>query len=160
MAKIFNEISFIFGAIGGVAAYFLGGFDNLLKAIIILIVLDYITGVIKAIYLKQISSEVGFKGILKKITICIVIAFAYVIQGITNNTVPLREIVIMFFIANEGISLLENAAVLIPIPEKLKDVLLQLRDKTGVEKVKEEIKQTVNQDVQQDNESKNEGNES
>ena len=74
----------------------------------------------------------GFKGLLKKIVMFIVIAVAFVIQQMIGGTVPLREIVIMFYIANEAISLLENAAIFVPIPDKLRDVLLQLRD-TGSE---------------------------
>ncbi len=139
--KLFNNASIIFGAIGGVAVYLLGGWDVLLKTVVAFVILDYITGVIKAIYFKKVSSAIGFKGILKKIMIFIVIVCAYIMQIVINNTVPLREMVIMFFIANEGISLLENAAELIPIPEKLKEVLLQLRDKSEVvEDNKREVK--------------------
>ena len=75
------------------------------------------------------SSETGFKGLLKKIVMFIVIAVAYSIQKLLNDAIALREIVIMFYICNEALSLLENAAMFIPIPDKLKDVLLQLRDK-------------------------------
>ena len=80
-------------------------------------------------YLKQLSSEVGYKGLLKKILMFIIIAVAFEIQKFLNHAVALREIVITFYVCNEGISLLENAAEFIPIPEKLKEVLIQLRDK-------------------------------
>ena len=90
--------------------------------------LDYVTGVLKGIYLKQLSSETGFRGLLKKIVMFIVIAVAYLIQMLIGGTIPLREVVITFYICNEALSLLENAAVFVPIPERLKDVLLQLRD--------------------------------
>lgn len=93
-----------------------------------LAVLDYVTGVLKGIYLKQLSSETGFRGLLKKIVMFIVIAVAYLIQMLIGGTIPLREVVITFYICNEALSLLENAAVFVPIPERLKDVLLQLRD--------------------------------
>lgn len=129
MDKIFNWISVAFGMVGGCLTYWLGGWDMLLKTIVFLAVADYITGWIKGIYNRQLSSEIGFKGLLKKTVMFIVIAVAFVIQGLMGGAVPLREIVIMFYIANEGLSLLENAAVFIPIPDKLKDVLLQLRDK-------------------------------
>lgn len=129
MDKIFNWISIVFGMVGGFLTYWLGGWDVLLKTIVFLAVADYATGWIKGIYLKQLSSEIGFKGLLKKIVMFIVIAVAFVIQGLIGGTIPLREVVIMFYIANEGLSLLENAAVFTPIPKKLKDVLLQLRDK-------------------------------
>lgn len=129
MDKIFNWISIVFGMVGGCLTYWLGGWDVLLKTIVFLAVADYITGWIKAIYNKELSSEIGFKGLLKKIVMFIVIAVSFVIQGLIGGTIPLREVVIMFYIANEGLSLLENAAVFTPIPDKLKSVLLQLRDK-------------------------------
>lgn len=129
MEKLFNWISVAFGIIGGFFSYWLGGWDVLLKTIVFLAVVDYMTGIIKAIYLKQLSSEIGFKGLLKKIVMFIVIAVAYVIQLLIGGKIPLREVVIMFYICNEALSLLENAAIFIPIPDKLRDVLLQLRDK-------------------------------
>lgn len=129
MDKLFNWISVAGGVIGGFLAYWLGGWDALLKTIVCLAVLDYITGWIKAFYNKQLSSEIGFKGLLKKIVMFIVIAVSYAIQGLMGGKVPLREVVIMFYIANEALSLLENAAEFIPVPDKLKEVLLQLRDK-------------------------------
>ena len=129
MEKLFNGISIAFGIVGGFFSYWLGGWDILLKTIVFLAVVDYITGFIKAVYLKQLSSEIGFKGLLKKIVMFIVIAVAFVIQQLIGGTVPIREVVIMFYIANESLSLLENAAIFIPIPDKLRDVLLQLRDK-------------------------------
>lgn len=101
----------------------------LLKTIVIMVILDYATGIIKAIYNKKLSSEIGFKGILKKIMIFIVIATAWTVQKLLGEAIALREIVIIFFIVNEALSLLENAAVLIPVPDKLKETLLQLRDK-------------------------------
>ena len=131
MEKLFNWISIVFGMAGGFLTYWLGGWDVLLKTIVFLAIADYITGWIKGIYTKQLSSEIGFKGLLKKIVMFIVIAVSFVIQGLIGGTIPLREVVIMFYIANEGLSLLENAAVFTPIPDKLKNVLLQLRDKAS-----------------------------
>ena len=136
--KIFNWISVIFGLIGGVLSYWLGGWDVLLKTIVFLAVVDYITGVIKGIYTKKLSSETGFKGLLKKIVMFIVIAVSFSIQELIGNTIPLREVVIMFYICNEALSLLENAAVFVPIPDKLKDVLIQLRDKDTEEDIEDE----------------------
>lgn len=129
MDKIFNWISIVFGLIGGTLSYWLGGWDILLKTIVFLATVDYITGVIKGIYTKQLSSATGFRGLLKKIVMFIVIAVSFAIQGLIGNTIPLREVVIMFYICNEALSLLENAAVFVPIPDKLRDVLIQLRDK-------------------------------
>lgn len=128
MHKYFNSISTVAGVVGGVFCKYLGGWDMLLKAMVFMAVMDYITGLIKGFYCKEASSEIGFKGILKKIMIFIVIATAYVMQSLLGDTILLREMVIVFFIVNEGLSLLENAAVLIPIPEKLKETLLQLRE--------------------------------
>lgn len=129
MEKLFNWISIVFGVIGGGITCWLGGWDTLIKTIVFLAVVDYVTGIIKGAHTKTLSSEIGFKGLLKKIVMFIVIAVAFAMQNLMNNSVPLREVVIMFYIANEGLSLLENAAMFIPIPQKLKDVLLQLRDK-------------------------------
>lgn len=128
MDKIFNQISIIVGVVGGIFSYWLGGWDILLHAIVFLAVADYITGLLKGIRLRELSSEVGFRGLLKKIVMFIVIAAAFEIQKLIGGTIPLREVVIMFYIANEGLSLLENAAIFVPIPDKLKDVLLQLRE--------------------------------
>lgn len=132
MEKYFNAISVGFGLIGGIMCKFLGGWDMLLKAIVILVVLDYVTGLLKAVYNKSLSSEIGFKGLIRKIIIFVVIATAYVIQGIVGDAIPLREITILFFIANESLSLLENAGEFVPIPDKLKDTLIQLRDNKEV----------------------------
>ena len=129
MEKYFNNISIVFGLVGGFICSFLGGWDMLLKSIVILVILDYITGLLKSIYNKKLSSNTGFRGLIKKIIIFIVIATAYVIQGVLESVIPLREITIVFFICNEAISLLENASEFVPIPSKLKEVLVQLRDK-------------------------------
>ena len=135
MEKIFNFTSIVIGIVGGFAVKVFGGYDMIIKALLLLVVLDYLTGVIKGAYTKKLSSEIGFKGILKKVTIFIVIALAVVLQKLTGNVIAIREIVIMFFICNEALSLLENAAVMVPIPQALKNVLLQLRDKTESDNV-------------------------
>ena len=126
--KYFNHISIIVGIIGGIIANWLGGWDMLLKTIVFLAAADYATGVLKGIYTKTLSSDIGFKGLLKKIVMFIVIAVAFSIQKLLNDAIALREIVIMFYICNEALSLLENAAMFVPVPDKLKEVLLQLRD--------------------------------
>lgn len=93
-----------------------------------MMMLDYCSGVIKAIQQKKLSSEIGFRGLLKKVSILLIVAAANIIQSVIGENVAVREIVIMFYIANEGISLLENtASVSNRIPQKFKDVLLQLR---------------------------------
>lgn len=127
--KLFNSVSIVVGLAGGFLCQWLGGYDVILKALIALVILDYVTGVLKAIYTKTLSSAVGFKGLIRKIVIFIVIATAVIVQMIVGDAIPLREITIIFFLCNEGISLLENASEFVPIPEKLKDTLIQLREK-------------------------------
>lgn len=134
MTKVFNLISICAGIVGGVLAKYLGGYDVVLKALVIMVVLDYFTGVLKAIATKTLSSEIGFRGLIKKIIIFILVAVSVVIEGVVGDAIPLREIVIVFFISNEGISLLENAAEFVDIPDKLKDTLIQLREKGGNKK--------------------------
>ena len=131
MDKVFNWVSIAGGIVGGFLSYHMGGWDVMLKTIVTLAILDYATGWIKGICNKRMSSEIGFRGILKKALMFIVIALSFKIQELIGGTIPLREVVIMFYICNEALSLLENAAEFIPIPEKLKEILLQLRDKDG-----------------------------
>jgi len=126
--KIFNWISIVGGIVGGFLCNALGGWDVILKALVTLIILDYVTGILKAIYTKTLSSAVGFKGLIRKTLIFVVVATAVVAESVIGNTIPLREIVIIFFVCNEAISLLENASQFIPIPDKLKETLIQLRD--------------------------------
>lgn len=137
MEKLFNKISILSGVFGGVLAHFLGGWDILLKTIVLLAVLDYATGVMKGISTKALSSNTGFQGLLKKIIMFVVIAVAYAIQLLLGGNIALREIVITFYICNEALSLLENAAMFVPIPEKLKEVLVQLRDSEETEETEE-----------------------
>lgn len=129
--KMFNGVSIVGGIVGGFLCQWLGGWDVILKALVALVILDYVTGVLKAFYTKTLSSEIGFKGLIKKIVIFIVIATAVIVQTVVGDAIPLREITIIFFLCNEGISLLENASEFVPIPDKLKDTLIQLRDKEG-----------------------------
>lgn len=128
--KVFNSFSVVGGIVGGFLCQWLGGWDVILKALVMLVVLDYATGVLKAIATKTLSSAVGFKGLIRKITIFIVVATAVTVQTVIGDAIPLREIVIIFFVCNEGISLLENASEFIPIPDKLKETLIQLREKS------------------------------
>lgn len=132
--NLWNEISVLFGLLGGFFVWLFGGWDSLIIALLTLMVADFVTGLIKGIYQKQLSSTVSFKGIMKKTMILVVVGASVVVQSILPDNLPLREITIMFFVCNEGISILENAAVLIPIPQRLKDVLLQLRDSENSEK--------------------------
>ncbi len=127
--KTFIEIlSTASGFLGGFTGYFLGGFDGFLVALIIFITIDYITGIMVAILNKELSSEVGFKGIFKKVLTFCLVAIAQIIDTqILGDTSVLRTAVIFFYLTNEGISILENVAIIgLPVPEQLKTVLQQL----------------------------------
>lgn len=131
MKEFWNTIQFIFTAIGGWLGYYLGGCDGLLYALLAFVVADYVTGVMCAVSDKKLSSEVGFKGICRKVLIFILVGIANIldVQVIGTGSV-LRTAVIFFYISNEGLSLLENAGHLgLPIPEKMKVVLAQLHDR-------------------------------
>ena len=125
---IWAKIQMAVAAIGGWLGYFLGGMDGLMIALIIFMVLDYITGLMCAITDKQLSSAVGFKGICKKVLILMLVGVANVVDiHIVGTGSALRSAVICFYLSNEGLSLLENAAHIgLPIPDKMKDVLAQL----------------------------------
>ena len=135
MKEFWNIIHFIFTAVGGWLGYFLGGWDGLLYALLVFVTLDYITGVMCAIEDRKLSSEVGFKGICRKVLIFAMVGIGHVLDThIIGTGSVLRTAVIFFYLANEGLSLTENAAHLgLPIPEKLKDVLEQLHDRAEKE---------------------------
>ena len=122
-------VTAVLATVFGYITRFFGGFDSILITLITLIVLDYVTGVIAAIYEKKLSSAIGYKGIIKKALMLLVVGLSVSLQSVMPEAIPLREITILFFIANEGLSVLENAAKVIPLPKKLKAVLLQLKDK-------------------------------
>ena len=131
MKEFWNTVQLIFAAVGGWLGWFLGGCDGLLYALVAFVVVDYITGVMCAVADKELSSEVGFRGIAKKVLIFLLVGVANIIdvQVIGSGSV-LRTAVIFFYLSNEGVSLLENAAHLgLPVPEKLKDILRQLHDR-------------------------------
>ena len=135
MKEFWNTIQVIFAAIGGWLGYFLGGCDGLLIALVVFVAADYITGVMCAVADKELSSEVGFKGICRKGLIFILVGIANIldVQVIGTGSV-LRTAVIFFYLSNEGVSLLENAGHLgLPIPEKIKTVLEQLHDRSESE---------------------------
>lgn len=121
------SISTVVATIGGFAASFLGGIDKLLISLVTMIVIDYVSGVVKAIYLKKLSSAVGFKGIMKKILILLMVGLSVTLQNVMPQGIPLREITVLFFIANEGFSIIENASEVIPLPKKLSSVLAQIK---------------------------------
>ena len=135
MKEFWNSIQFVFTAVGGWLGYFLGGCDGLFYALIVFVVIDYITGIMYAIINQSLSSEVGFKGICRKVLIFRLVGIANIldVQVIGSGSV-LRTAVIFFYLSNEGVSILENAAFLsLPVPEKIKIVLEQLHDRSESE---------------------------
>ena len=131
MKEFWNMIQFAFAVIGGWLGYFLGGCDGLLYALIAFVVIDYLTGVMCAINDKTLSSEVGFRGICRKVLIFLLVGIANILDvHVIGAGSVLRTAVIFFYISNEGVSLLENAAHLgLPVPQKIKAVLEQLHDR-------------------------------
>ena len=125
---IWAKVQAAVAAIGGYLGYFVGGVDGLMTALLIFMVLDYITGLMCAIADKKLSSAVGFRGICKKVLILMLVGVANVVDiHIVGTGSALRSAVICFYLSNEGLSLLENAAHIgLPIPDKMKDVLAQL----------------------------------
>jgi len=117
--------------LGGWLGYFLGGVDGLMTALLIFMALDYISGVMCAIYDRKLSSAVGFKGICKKVLILLLVGVAHITDiHVVGDGAALRTAVICFYLSNEGLSLLENASYLgLPVPERLKNVLAQLHNR-------------------------------
>ena len=136
MKEFWSMVQLVFAGIGGWLGYFLGGCDGLFLALLLFVVADYITGIMCAVADKKLSLEGGFKGICRKVLIFMLVGIANIldVQVIGNGSI-LRTAVIFFYLSNEGISLLENAAHLgLPIPEKLKKVLEQLHDRSEEDK--------------------------
>lgn len=131
MKEFWNVIQLIFSAVGGWLGYFLGGCDGLLYTLLAFVVLDYVTGIMCAITDRNLSSAIGFKGIFRKILIFAMVGIGHLMDlQILGAVGVLRTAVIFFYLSNEGVSLVENAAHLgLPIPEKLKTVLEQLHDR-------------------------------
>ena len=135
MRSIWTGIQIAFSAIGGFIGWLLGGFDGFLYALIAFAVIDYITGVMCAISDKRLSSEVGFKGICRKVLIFVLVGIGNLVDVyVLGEAGVLRTAVIFFYLSNEGVSLLENSAHLgLPIPQKLKSVLAQLHNRNEKE---------------------------
>ena len=135
MKEIWNGIQVVIAAIGGWIGWFLGGCDGLLVALVIFVIIDYITGFMCAIVDHRLSSEVGFRGICKKVVIFLLVGIAQILDvNVIKTGSILRTAVLFFYLSNEGVSILENAAHLgLPIPEKLKTILEQLHDRADKE---------------------------
>jgi toxin secretion/phage lysis holin len=121
-----------FAGVGGVIGWYLGGLDGFLYVLIAFVVVDYLTGILRAVVEKKLSSRIGAQGIAKKVALFLVVGIGHLIDSylLGSDGAPLRTAVIFFYIANEGVSLPENAtAIGLPVPDKLKDVLAQLHGK-------------------------------
>lgn len=110
--------------------YLLGGMDIALKSLIVIMMIDYITGLASAIYNKKLSSKIGFKGIIKKFCYLLVVALSVVIDNLISQDGVIRTLVIYFFVANDGLSIIENMAEMdVKLPKKLVDSLEQIKGK-------------------------------
>ncbi|MFA9399374.1 MAG: holin family protein [Clostridiaceae bacterium] len=130
MRNLLNYLQIAFAAVGGYIGYFLGGVDGFMYALITFVVLDYLTGVMVAVLDKKLSSEIGFRGIFKKVLIFVLVGIGNIVDvHLIKNGSAIRTAVIFFYISNEGISILENSAkVGLPIPKKLREVLEQINE--------------------------------
>ena len=128
---VWAKLQMAITAIGGWLGYFLGGMDGLLTALIVFMAIDYVTGLMCAVIDRKLSSSIGFKGIFKKVLIILLVGVAHIIDlHVVGTGNALRSAVVCFYLSNEGVSLLENAAHLgLPIPEKLKAILQQLHNR-------------------------------
>jgi len=128
--KKYNVFMIIVSSIGGIIGNALGGYDVLLKVLLCMIVVDILTGLLKAIYEKKLSFEKGYQGFIKKIMMILLLIAVVQFEPILGGNVPLREIFIMYFATNELISIIENATIMIPLPENIKTYFSSLRDKS------------------------------
>lgn len=133
-----KTISGIIAVFGGTVNYLWGGWDMALRTLLLFMLLDYILGVICGFQDKKLSSDTAFKGIIKKITMLIIVAVAVSVDNVVNAQGLIRGLALFYYIGTEGISILENGGKLgIPIPEKLKDALIQLKEGNKKETSKE-----------------------
>lgn len=128
MKNIIETIQIIFATIGGYIGYFLGGVGGFMYALITFVVIDYLTGLMVAVLEKKLSSEVGFRGIFKKVLIFVFVGIGNIVDvQLLKNGSAIRTATIFFYISNEGISIIENSAKIgLPVPKKLQDILAQL----------------------------------
>ena len=138
MRQFWNLMQLCFSALGGWIGYFLGGNDKLIVALLLFVLTDFVTGIMRSIADKTLSSEIGFKGVCRKILIFMLVGMANVLDEHLGQGAVLRTATIFFFASNEGLSLIENASYLgLPIPKSLRDVLVQLHDKSENNKADE-----------------------
>ena len=133
---VWAKVQMAFTVIGGWSGYVVGGVDGLMTALLIFMALDDVTGLMCAIADKKLSSSVGFKGICKKVLIIMLVGVAHVVDlHVVGTGDALRSAVVCFYLSNEGVSMLENAAHLgLPVPDKLKGILAQLHGRADEKK--------------------------
>jgi len=120
---------YVFAALGTALISLLGGWDKLLQVLVLFVVTDYITGVVAAWFEKRLSSEVGAKGILKKLLIFAVVAIATSLDGMAGTNEIFRSLVVLFYVSNEGLSVIENLGKCgVPVPGALKEAILKLKE--------------------------------
>ena len=126
-----ERLQVLLATLGGALGWFLGGWDGFMYALLMFVALDYLTGVMAAFIEKKVSSEIGAKGICKKVLIFMLVGVGHIVdQYVIGEGEVFRTAVIFFYISNEGISIIENAdRIGLPVPQKLKDGLAQLKSK-------------------------------
>ena len=131
MREIWTGVQSIFTALGGFIGWYICGMDGLLYTLLTFMTVDYVTGVMCAILERKLSSQVGYRGLFKKALILIMVGTGHAIDShVIGAGGVFRTAVICFYISNEGLSFLENAARIgLPIPDKLTDILIQLHKK-------------------------------
>lgn len=133
MSKDFNWLSATASVVGGLFGGMLGGWDVLISVLTFFVVLDYMTGLVKGWHNNKLDTKISFIGLIKKLYIFVAVAVAVQLQLIIGDNIPLREIVIFFYISNEGMSLLENSSEFIEWPEPIRSSFKQIRDKSTKE---------------------------
>lgn len=129
MKDLIEGIQLAIAVVGGFIGGMMGGFDGLIYSLVAFVIIDYLTGIMASIVEQKLSSEIGFKGILKKVSIFMLVALGHIIDSkLLGSGTALRTAIIFFYTSNEGISILENASRMgLPIPKKVKAVLEQLK---------------------------------
>lgn len=130
MDKFKDLVKIFFTIFGSLIGFFLGDLDIFIYSLVVFVICDYISGIIRAGFERKLSSKIGFKGILKKIMIFIIVGIANICdKNLIKNQAMIRSSIIFFYIANEGLSILENALAMdLPIPKKLKILLEQFKE--------------------------------
>lgn len=129
MENVISGIKIACGVAAAILSNIFGGLDALFTALLICIVADYVTGIMAAIYEEKLNSEVGFRGILKKIAILCIVVLAHELE-VVIGVGGIRDLAVGFYIANEGISILENSARMnVPVARNLAGILEQLKNK-------------------------------